>query len=90
MSAYDTGGSIPFLVINGQYVHVGTLVDPTVLQPYSPQAIQGQLANQSEPAWSAVTPAAYMMEAFLVKANGGQPTSLATNPNVAPLLAQIT
>ena len=32
ISAYDTGGSIPFNVINGQYVHVGTMVDPLQIQ----------------------------------------------------------
>ncbi len=90
MSAYDTGGSIPFNTINGQYVHVGTLVDPTQLEGYTPQEINGQMLNQSEPAWGAVSPAMYMMEAFIVKANGGLPTSVAQDPNVAPLLAQIT
>jgi hypothetical protein len=90
ISAYDTGGSIPYLVINGQYVHVGTLVDPTQLEGYSPQEINGQMINQTAPAWPAVSPQMYMIEAFLVKADGGQPAALAQNPNVAPLLAQIT
>ncbi|HXQ93738.1 MAG TPA: DUF929 family protein [Thermoplasmata archaeon] len=89
-SAYDTGGSIPFVVINGQYVHVGTLVDPTALTSYSPQQVQGQVLNASGPAWDAISPATYMMEAYLVKANGGQPANIADNTNVAPLLAQIT
>jgi uncharacterized protein DUF929 len=90
ISAYDTGGSIPFNSINGQYVHVGTLVDPTQLQGYSPQQIDGQMQNQSEPAWGAVSPAMYMIEAFIVKSDGGLPHSIADDPNVAPLLAQIT
>ncbi len=90
VSAYDSGGSIPFLVINGQYVHVGTIVAISTLQGLSPEAVAGQLASQSEPAWSAVSPAAFMLMAFIVKANGGQPQNVATDGNVAPLLAQIT
>jgi hypothetical protein len=90
ISAYDTGGSIPFNVINGQYVHVGTLVDPTQLEGYSPQSINGQMLNQSQPAWGAVSPQMFMIEAFLCKSDGSQPTMVCTNSNVAPLLAQIT
>jgi Domain of unknown function (DUF929) len=90
ISAYDAGLSIPFVVIGGVYIHVGTLVAPTSLQGLTPQQVQGQLSNQSEPSWSAISPAAFMMEAYLVKANGGQPHSIATDANVAPLLAQIT
>jgi Domain of unknown function (DUF929) len=90
ISAYDTGGSIPFNVINGQYVHVGTMVDPTAIQQYSPQQVLGQLQNQSGPAWNAISPAMYMIEAFIVKANGGVPMNVAQDPNVAPLLSQIT
>ncbi|MCI4353975.1 MAG: hypothetical protein L3K06_01245 [Thermoplasmata archaeon] len=90
ISAYDSGGSIPFLVINGQYIHVGTIVTPTDLAPLTPQQVAGQLQNQSGLAWNAVSPAAFMMEAFIVKANNGLPRSVATDPNVAPLLAQIT
>jgi len=90
ISAYDTSGSIPFNVINGQYVHVGTLVDPTSIESYTPQEVNGQILNQSAPAWGAVSPAMYMIEAYLVKADGGVPHGIATDPNVAPLVAQIT
>ena len=90
ISAYDTGGSIPFNVVNGQYVHVGTLVDPTQLEGYTAQEINGQMLNQSQPAWGAVSPAMYMIEAFIVKSDGGQPAAIANDGNVAPLVAQIT
>jgi len=89
-SDFDTGGSIPFLVINGQYFHVGTLVNPTELAGYSPQQIWGQLLNQTGPVWELISPAIYMIEALLVKANGGLPASVADDPNVAALLPQIT
>jgi hypothetical protein len=90
ISEYDTGGSIPFIAINGQYFHVGSLVNVTALEGYTPQHIWGQLLNQTQPAWGAISPEMYMIEALLVKVNGGQPTSVATNSNVAALLAQIT
>jgi hypothetical protein len=90
ISAYDTGGSIPFIAIDGQYLYVGTLVDPTALEGYTPQQIWGQLLNETQPAWGAISPSMYMIEALVVKSNVGQPTSVATNPNVAALLAQIT
>ena len=32
VSNYDSGGSIPFAAVNGQFVHVGSLVDPTELR----------------------------------------------------------
>ncbi|MGI0131076.1 MAG: DUF929 family protein, partial [Thermoplasmata archaeon] len=88
VSAYDRGGNIPFVVIGGQYVHVGALVTPSRLAGMTPAEVQGQMNNQSGPAWNAVSPTAFLLEAFLVKANGGQPTNLATNPSVANWLSQ--
>jgi len=89
VSSYDSGGSIPFVVIGGQYLHIGAMVNPASLQGLNASTIQSQVNAQSGAAWNAISPTAYLLEAFLVKANGGQPTSLATNPSVAPLLAQI-
>ncbi|HEV2519868.1 MAG TPA: DUF929 family protein [Thermoplasmata archaeon] len=99
VSAYDATGSIPFVVIGGVYLHVGTLVDPTQLRtvpgdatsaPDTYASVQGQINNQSGPAWNAISPQMYLMEAFLVKLNNGQPSGLANNPNVANYLKQIT
>jgi uncharacterized protein DUF929 len=89
VSAYDSVGSIPYVVIGGQYFHVGAMVNPASLAGMSATTVQNSIANQSGPAWNAISPTAYLLEAFLVKANNGQPTSVATNPSVAPLLAQI-
>ncbi len=41
VSTYDGGGSIPFFVAGGIYSHIGTLVDPSILQGITPQ----QMAN---------------------------------------------
>ncbi len=89
VSTYDSVGSIPFVVIGGQYFHVGAMVNPATLQGLTASQVQGQIDNQSGAAWNAISPTAYLLEAFLVKTDGGLPTSVATNPNVAPLLAQI-
>jgi hypothetical protein len=90
VAAYDSGGSIPFLVIGGHYVHSGTIVDPSTLAGLSPQQVQGQLTNESGPAWQSISPAAYLMEAFLLKADGNQPAAVANDPNVQNYLSQIS
>jgi hypothetical protein len=89
VSTYDSVGSIPFVVVGGQFFHVGAMVNPSSLAGLSAQQIQGQINNQSGAAWNAISPVAYLLEAFLVKTDGGQPASVANNPSVAPLLAQI-
>ena len=90
LSAYS-GGSIPFVVINGEYYHAGvSIVDPTALQGLTPSEVQQQITNQSGPAWTAISPQAFWIMAFLLKADGGRPTSVAQDPNVAPLLSQIS
>lgn len=89
LSAYDSLGSIPFVVIDGQYFHVGGMVDPGRLAGLNATQVQLQVNGQAGPAWDAIGPTASLLEAFLVKANGGQPTSVATNASVAAWLAQI-
>jgi hypothetical protein len=84
--AYDSGSSIPFIVIGGQYFTVGTLVNPSDLR--SPQTASGtpmttgqvlsQINAQSGQAWDAISPAADWLTAFMLKADGGQPASLLT------------
>ncbi|MGI0132628.1 MAG: DUF929 family protein [Thermoplasmata archaeon] len=88
VSAYSTG--IPFVVVNGQYFHTTQLVDPGQLAGMTAPQVENQIANQSGPAWNAVSPSAYMMLALIVKVNGGQPTSAASIPGVAAYLSQIS
>ena len=89
VNAYS-GGSIPYVVVNGQYVHAGSsLVDPAGLAGMTPSQVESQVYSQSGAAWSAIAPQVWWIEAYLVKSTGGQPTNVATNPNVAPLLSQI-
>jgi thiol-disulfide isomerase/thioredoxin len=84
VTAYS-GGTIPFIVIGGQYVHGGsTLVDPLLLKNWSAGAnggdltVKGQVANESGPAWNAVKNQSWWMMAMLAKSSGETPDQLAT------------
>lgn len=82
--AYDSGGSIPFVVVGGQYFTVGTLVNPADLRvpatesgtPLTTAQVTAQIDDQSGTAWDAISPAADWITAFILKVDGGQPTSL--------------
>ena len=89
VSAYDATG-IPFVVVNGQYIHAGTLVDPGQLAGLNATTVENQISSQQGAAWNAVQSQGYFLIAYLVKANGGLPRNLATDPTVAADLAQIT
>ncbi|MGI0053585.1 MAG: DUF929 family protein [Thermoplasmata archaeon] len=79
VAAYDEvdgeSGSIPFLVFGGQYSHAGTFVEPGSLTtggqvgttPYTPAQINGQLNNQSGPAYNAIITYVYLLCAYFVK-----------------------
>jgi len=99
VSNYDSGGSIPFAAVNGQFVHVGSLVDPTELRtvpgnansaPLTNSQVQGQINNQSGTAWDQINGPAQLIEAFIVYSDHGLgPSSVINNPTVKSDLAQI-
>ena len=89
ISAYDSSGSVPFVVVGGVYAHVGTLVQPGPLSGLTPASVWGDVLNQSGPAWTVIAPAAYLLEAYLWKADGGQPAAVGMQPDVAVDLTQI-
>ncbi len=74
--AYDSTGSIPFVVVGGVYYTVGTLVNPSSLAGYSPQQVASSISTQSGTPWTAIAPAADWLTAYLLKVDGGQPSSL--------------
>jgi hypothetical protein len=87
VGAYS-GGSIPFVVINGQYIHGGsTLIDPTTLASYTNSMTSGagatqveqQVHSESGSAWNAVSTQAYWMMAMCAKAAGGNVAYLAAH-----------
>src|SRR5580658_2588965 len=86
VTAYS-GSSIPFSVINGQYVHGGsTIVEPSDLQTWSYSATNGQGAGQvfsqvnseSGSAWNVISSEAYWIMALLTKSCGQSVSSLAS------------
>lgn len=76
--AYDSLGSIPFIVVGGHYYTVGTLVKPSALAGLSPQAVQNEVSAQGGPAWTAISPAADWLTAYILKVDNGQPAALLT------------
>jgi Domain of unknown function (DUF929) len=76
--AYDPGPSIPFIVIGGQYFDLQSLIDPQDLAGMTTSEVQTQVSEQSGTAWSAISPAADWLTAFILKVDGGQPSTLLT------------
>jgi len=84
VTAYS-GGSIPFVVINGQYVHGGsTVIDPSTLSTWAggnnggAPAVQTSVSGESGAPWSAVQTQAWWIMAFLAKASGESVSQLAS------------
>ncbi len=100
VNAYNSGGGIPFLVVGGVYIHVGTLVDPGALESggtaLAPQQIAQSLAaaNPNDPVYQAIHQAQVYLEAYLVKIDEAAgitpPASVTSDPSVASVVAQIT
>jgi len=86
VTAYS-GGSIPFFVINGRYVHGGsTIVNPAQLSQYSYvnsgtsgwSQVQSQVINENGTAWNAISGSAWWIMAYLAKSTGLPVSQLAS------------
>ncbi|MCI4364727.1 MAG: DUF929 domain-containing protein [Thermoplasmata archaeon] len=71
------GGGIPFLVVNGRAVHVGALINPAGLGPYTlsnsstgNSAVFHQVQSENGTAWNAVSGQSYWIMAYIAKALG--------------------
>ena len=91
VSAYS-GGSIPFVVLNGQYVHAGSsLIDPSDLSSYEDGASGGYTAvatsvlQETGTPWSIIQGQAGWICAFILKADGYSSVSafIAANPSLS-------
>ncbi len=88
LSSYDPAGSIPFLVVNGQFVHTGSLNDPPCLQPWAAGANGGagavQTAVETESGttggnpWTCVSEQSYWIAAMIVVGSGQAVTTFKT------------
>ena len=80
VTAYS-GGSIPFLVINGQYVHgASSLVSPGDVNTYTTTQLQQQVGTASGTAWGVVQGPTWFMMAFMAKSAGATSANLAQQP----------
>jgi hypothetical protein len=89
-AAYVTsygGGSIPFVVLNGQYIHAGSsLINPANLETWNYANSNGggagtvlsQVQSENGSAWSVISGQAWWIMAFLTKASGQSINTLAT------------
>jgi thiol-disulfide isomerase/thioredoxin len=86
VGAYSAG-SIPFLVVNGQYVHGGsTIVDPALLASYTYSQTGGsgagtmlsQVQTENGSGWNVVSDQAWWIMAFLTVSSGKSVQQLAT------------
>jgi hypothetical protein len=99
VNVYDSGGSIPFVVIAGVYIHIGTFVDPGTLQGSGDQGLPASTVQQDVQSGgnsvaSAIDSAAYTLEAYMVKAdqNAGitPPQSVTSDSSVSSIVSQIS
>ena len=84
VSAYS-GSSIPFLAVNGQYLHGGSsLIPPPSLTNWAGGAsggageVQKEVYGETGPAWSVVQTQAWWTMAFIAKASGVPVSQLAS------------
>lgn len=86
------GNSIPFAVIDGQYVNAnGTLVDPAGLVPWEAtgaSTVLSEVNSRNGSAWNVIASQTFLIEALLVVANGGNgPAAVLSSANVTADLA---
>jgi len=79
ITAYDMCSTcgVPFLVLNGQYMHVGSLYDPANLSQWNrtnnangAQAVANSVSSETGAPWQTVQGQAWWIMAFLVRATG--------------------
>jgi hypothetical protein len=84
VTAYATG--IPFVVINGQVLHLGTLIDPQDLSTWNyatagtsgPTTVMNSITSESGAPWSVVQGQAWWMMAYIAKYLGWTTTTIST------------
>jgi hypothetical protein len=96
VTTYDSGGSIPFFVVGGLYIHTGTIVDPAALQGQTVQSVLSSLsaANPNDPVYSAIEAQVVFIEAYCAKicekAGIAPPSAVTGTSQVQSILSQIS
>ena len=95
---YDSGRSFPFYAVGGIYVHLGALMQPSILtkatgKPMTPEEVDAAISSGTGPVYTAVRQAEVCMEAYMVKscdaAGIAPPPGVALDPAVVAILNQI-
>lgn len=86
---WDSGGSIPFLMIGGTYTQSGSAYDPGLLKGMSAQTVADNLQNSSAASTQAIIGASNVMTAAICKETNGQPGSVCQSPGVQAASAQL-
>jgi hypothetical protein len=81
IAAY-AGSAIPFVVVNGQYVHgsgvgSGSLVNPGALSGFTSAVMMASVLTENGTAWSLISSQTYLLLAFVVESLGVSVASLA-------------
>lgn len=88
VSAYASG--IPFLVVNGNYVHLTSLVNPGQLAPWNQandpgtggtSAVRGSLINETGTPWTVLQGPTWWLMTYIAKALGYTATTVSTLAN---------
>jgi Domain of unknown function (DUF929) len=93
VTAYDSGGGIPFVDIANRYVITGASYDPQVLSNLDWQSAANALSNPQSPVAQAILGTANYLTAAICQATNQQPTSVcqtAPIPQVEQALNQPT
>lgn len=82
VTAY-AGSSIPFVAVNGEYVHgagvgSGSLINPTDIQSFTTQQMENATLLENGTAWRVISSQTFLVLAFVVVSLGTTVTSLAT------------
>ncbi len=98
VQTYDSSGGIPFVVVGGQYYHLGALVNPATLSPggtaLSPQQVESDLSSGTGSVYAEISSAMIYLEAYFVKADQkagiSPPSAVLQNSAVMSIVAQIS
>ena len=89
MQTYDSGGSIPFLLVGGKYAETGSGYQPDALAGKSWQQIAADLNNPSSPSTRAIVGEANMLTASICQMTGNQPGSVCQSQAVQRAAARL-
>ena len=81
VSAYS-GSSIPFVAVNGQYIHGGAslISPPNQFGSETPQQVLSEVQNENGTAWNVVQGQTWWMMAFMARSAGATTGNLGSQP----------